>query len=121
MSVPVPAEILVVDDDPDIQTLLHMVLTEEGYAVRVAGDGEAALTAIAEAVPALVLLDLNLPRLDGWAVHQRLVDQQVQVPIVVMTAGASAVREATRLGVEGALPKPFDVEFLLRIVARFAS
>jgi len=115
-----PAPILVVDDDPDIQTTLRMVLEDEGYAVVVAATGAEALALLETTTPALVLLDLNMPVLSGWDFYAALERQHTRVPVVIMTAGNVALAEATQLQADGVLPKPFELDFLLRTVARFA-
>ncbi|MBV8295975.1 MAG: response regulator, partial [Acidimicrobiia bacterium] len=62
------AEILVVDDDPDIRMLIRLTLESYGYAVREAGDGVQALEALSEHVPYAIVLDVMMPRLDGYSV-----------------------------------------------------
>src|SRR5262249_7226145 len=77
--------ILVVDDDPDIRTLLRELLGRAGYRVDVAPDGRAALRQLFEAPPALVLLDVNMPQLDGYQTLDRIRDLS-DVPVIMLTA-----------------------------------
>ena len=106
--------VLVVEDDEEIAQTLKRSLRMDGYEVRVAGDGEAALEAAAAYHPDLVILDLGLPRLDGIEVARRLRGAD-DVPILILTA-----REALDSRVEGLdagaddyLVKPFERQELL--------
>src|SRR6184192_908057 len=83
------APVLVVDDDPKIVTLVRTYLEREGFPVVTAGDGRAALAAVAEAQPRLIVLDLMLPELDGLAL-MRIVRERSEVPIVILSARGSA-------------------------------
>ena len=77
--------ILVVEDDQEIAEVLRRTLRQEGHEVRSAGDGEEALSAAAEFVPDLVILDLGLPKLDGVEVLRRLRADD-DVPVLILTA-----------------------------------
>jgi CheY-like chemotaxis protein len=114
------APILVVDNEPDIQTLLRFALEGAGYRVSMASNGAEALRHVAEQPPALILLDLYLPVMTGWEVYPMLRREQTTVPILIMTAAVSARAEARQLGADGWLAKPFELDDLLRTVARFA-
>jgi DNA-binding response OmpR family regulator len=96
--------ILVVDDDQVIQQLLKVNLELEGYAVEVASDGQEALALFAAFEPDLVLLDIMMPKLDGWEVARRLAQE-------------SDVQKGTDLGVAAYVTKPFDPIQLLHLVA----
>jgi CheY-like chemotaxis protein len=113
-----PAVVLVVDDEPGIRAVLAELLTDEGYRVVVAQDGVEALRRIGDVSPDLVLLDLNMPKLTGWEVVERLRALAITLPIVIMTAGQSATIEAARLGAAAALPKPFAIDDVLTTVER---
>jgi DNA-binding response OmpR family regulator len=113
-----PAVVLVVDDEPGIRAVLAELLTDEGYRVVVAQDGADALRQIGDAMPDVVLLDLNMPKLNGWEVVERLRALAITLPIVIMTAGQSAAIEAARLGAAAALPKPFAIDDVLTTVER---
>ncbi len=110
--------VLVVDDDPDIRNLLTTILQNEGWAVATAKNGEEALAQIAADRPRLVLLDLSMPIVSGWEVLATLQENRVAVPVIVMTAGIRARDEAEMLHAAGALPKPFELDDLLDVVAR---
>jgi DNA-binding response OmpR family regulator len=109
-----PPRALVVEDDEDIADVLRRSLRLEGYDVRVAGDGVAALSAYEEHAPDVIVLDLGLPQLDGLDVARRL-RADGDVPILMLTA-----RDAVESRVEGLdsgaddyLVKPFDRQELL--------
>ena len=123
---PAPGEstrrILVVDDEPEIRTLLERTLTAHGFEVDTAPDGEEALARVAARPPALVLLDAMLPRIHGFEVARRLrADPRTrEVPVVMMTAiyrgwrFAHDAREA--YGAEDYIEKPFRLDDLVRRV-----
>jgi len=113
-----PAVVLVVDDEPGIRAVLVELLTDEGYSVVVAQDGAEALRQIGDAMPDVVLLDLNMPKLTGWEVVERLRALAITLPIVIMSAGQSAAMEAARLGAAASLPKPFAIEDVITTVER---
>src|SRR5579884_235520 len=106
--------ILVADDDPQLLRLETRNLELEGYAVRSASDGEQALKQIEQQMPDLVLLDVTMPKLDGFSVCQR-VREFSAVPIIMVTARGQD-QEKIRgldLGADDYLTKPFNVEELL--------
>src|SRR3712207_8020654 len=115
------AHVLVVDDDPDIRELVQAALIVEGYQVAGAANGAEALAQIMAAPPAVVLLDMRMPVLDGWGVARALREQGLTVPVVMMTAAPEAdVRTwAQEVAAAAALPKPFALEELVGLVQRF--
>jgi CheY-like chemotaxis protein len=110
--------ILVVDDEPLIRDVLVTVLRDEGYAVVTAHDGLAALELVQQQAPALVLMDVMMPRMDGRMAFRAMRDHAPGngLPIVLM----SAMAEPADLDAEIAafLRKPVDLEDLLALVAR---
>jgi DNA-binding response OmpR family regulator len=113
------ARILVVDDESDIRELLRELLGRAGYDVEVAEDGRAGLRALFGARPDLVVLDVNMPGLDGWQTLERMRDVS-EVPVLMLTARAGElekVRGLTR-GADDYVTKPFGrQELLARIQA----
>jgi diguanylate cyclase (GGDEF)-like protein len=112
--------ILVVDDDPDIARFVEVNLRSAGYDVSVAGDGEEALERAGELRPDLVLLDVMMPRLDGFEVAQRLRKnpQTANTSIIMLTAKALSSDKVTGLqsGADDYIIKPFDpIELLARV------
>jgi DNA-binding response OmpR family regulator len=102
--------VLVVDDERFIVDLLFEVLTEEGFEVRRAYDGRAALDVVEETPPDLVLTDVFMPKLNGLELARRV--QEIGIPVVLMSAVASG---AGGPGI-GFIAKPFDLEEILDIV-----
>jgi CheY-like chemotaxis protein len=111
--------VLVVDDDTSILDTVSAILAGEGYEVVSAASGQEALDAVARKRPLVILLDMRMPVMDGWAVARALRGQGIDVPIVVMTAAESAKRWADEVGAEGFLAKPFGLDELLAAVERF--
>ncbi len=112
--------ILVVDDDPFIARLLEIELRAAGYEVRVAGDGEQALTLVHERIPELVLADVMMPNMDGFELTRRLRadNRTATVSVIMLTArGLSSDKiEGFSVGADDYIVKPFDTpELLARI------
>ena len=113
------APILVVDDDPKIAQLLRTYLEREGFPVLTAADGRAALAAVRERRPRLIVLDVMLPELDGLSVA-RLVRQESDVPILMLSARGSVADRVHGMseGADDYLPKPFSpAELVVRVKA----
>lgn len=111
------APILVVDDDPKIVALVRMYLERERYAVVTAADGRAAIRAIEAHAPRLVVLDLMIPELDGYAVIRRA-RAMGDVPILILSARGTVGDRIQGLseGADDYLPKPFSpAELVLRV------
>ncbi len=107
--------ILVVDDEPNIMDLVAMALRYEGFEVETAATGRAALGAVAAHRPELIILDVMLPDLDGFAVTERLKATQDKVPVLFLTA-RDAVEDKVRgltLGGDDYVTKPFSLEELV--------
>jgi DNA-binding response OmpR family regulator len=108
------ARVLVIDDEPDIRALLRGLLERAGYEVDEAPDGRAGLRAFYATPPDLVLLDVGMPELDGWATLERLRDLS-DVPVIMLTARTGEldrVRGLTR-GADDYVSKPFGRQELL--------
>ncbi len=110
--------ILVVDDDVAIQETVAAILTFEGYPVALAANGLEGLQALEQLHPALILLDMRMPVLDGWGFARSLHERGMQIPIVVMTAAQDAKRWAHEIRAAGYLAKPFELPELLTEVER---
>ncbi|MFI6639712.1 response regulator transcription factor [Streptomyces sp. NPDC050504] len=111
--------LLVVEDDPDLALALRFLLTRAGYEVSLAADGREGLRRLFADRPALVLLDLVLPGLDGWDVLDRVRDLTDLPVLIVSGLGESADRvRGLRAGADDYLVKPFDnTELLARVEA----
>lgn len=108
-------KIVVVDDDEKITSLLRRSLAFEGYEVATANDGQEGLHMMAAQMPDLVVLDVMMPRLDGWEVCRRLRESGSQVPVLMLTA-KDEVKDRVKgldLGADDYLVKPFALEELL--------
>jgi DNA-binding response OmpR family regulator len=111
--------ILVVDDDESILDLLEMVLEDEGYSVVLARNGADALDKLERIAPALILLDMRMPEMDGWQFAEAYRQAHTQVaPIVVITAASDAAERAAQIAADGYLGKPFDLDELVAVVGR---
>ncbi|MBQ2898791.1 MAG: response regulator transcription factor [Oscillospiraceae bacterium] len=110
------AKILIADDDRNICELLRMYLEKEGYAVVLAGNGEEALQKFDEENPDILLLDVMMPRLDGWQVCREL-RKKSEVPIIMITAKGETFDKVLglELGADDYVVKPFEPK---EIVAR---
>ena len=109
------ARILVVDDIPANVRLLEAVLEPRGYEVVSAPDGEVALELVRSAKPDLVLLDVMMPKLDGYAVCQRLRerDETAVLPVIMVTSSGAEKTKAIQAGADDLIEKPFSHEELL--------
>ena len=114
-----PPRVLVVDDDAGIRDLLDLALTNAGYAVALAEDGAAALAMVEAVAPDVILLDMRMPVLDGWAFTEAYRRPGRRVPIVVMTAVRDAPERAAQIAATAYLAKPFDLADLLACVAQY--
>lgn len=105
-------KILVVEDDSDLADALAEVLTEEGYRVMYARDGAAALELLAGEIPDLILLDLMMPGMNGWAFRERqLQDSRLRgIPVLVLTALDHPERG---IDADGFIRKPISLDGLL--------
>jgi DNA-binding response OmpR family regulator len=113
---PGPKRILVVDDDSSVRLMLGRILSEEGYAVSQAADGDQALERAAREPLDLMLLDLNMPVKNGWDTFERLTTQNPWLPVIIITARPHQVFTAFGAGVGALLEKPLDFPKLLQTI-----
>lgn len=117
-------EILIIDDDRHLREIVAALLNDEGYATATAPDAASALALLAHRQPALILLDLRLPEMDGWTFLEMYQQRpEPRAPVVVVTAAhviQSLSERAERLGAAAVLAKPFDLDDLLELVAQHA-
>jgi len=112
--------ILLVDDEPSIIQLSQMYLEREGYRIDAVKDGEAALSAVERSHPALVVLDVMLPKLDGFEVCRRLRASEADTAILMLTARDEDIDKilGLELGADDYLTKPFNPrELVARVKA----
>jgi len=115
----VAAKVLIVDDDSNICELLRLYLEKDGYETIVAYDGEQAIKKYEQVNPDLILLDIMLPKLDGWQVC-REIRKKSQVPIIMLTAKGETFDKilGLELGADDYVSKPFDTkEVMARVKA----
>ena len=106
--------ILIVDDDESIRQIVRLCLMDEGFEVCEAPHGRAALDAVDEFEPSLILLDLRMPVMDGWEfarIYQSRPGEHV--PIIAFLAALNAEEECASLSAASILSKPFDLDDLL--------
>lgn len=110
--------ILIVEDDMDIQELLQNFLQEAGYEVDIAGDGVEALSLFANGTYDLILLDIMLPKIDGYGVCE-LIRKQSDVPIIMLTALSNEEDQIKGLDlqIDDYITKPFSMPILIRKIA----
>ena len=106
--------ILVVEDDRNISDLIQMYLVKEGFEVRIAADGGKAIAEFQKSVPDLILLDIMLPVMDGWAVCAKIRETS-KVPIIMLTAKSEVFDriQGLEMGADDYIVKPFEMKELL--------
>ena len=116
-------KILVVDDEPTIVRLMEFILARQGHEMIVAVNGEEALEKIKSQQPDLVLLDIMMPRIDGYEVAQRLRADPAtaSLPIIMLSAKAQDedIRKGVEVGVDEYVTKPFTPDHLVQVVAKY--
>jgi DNA-binding response OmpR family regulator len=120
MGTKTTSQILVVDDEPQVVWMLQFSLEAEGYQTLSARDGRAALNEVREHHPSVVLLDIMMPVMDGWAFLEELqalpADER---PRVIVVSARSSLRDrakAAELGADAFVAKPFNVDDLLVVL-----
>ncbi len=119
------ANILIVDDDPQIRVWLRHILEERGYQVEEVGDGKEALASLQRTEPALMVLDLFMPNMDGAEVLNYLRSKDRSIKTLAISGqifgGYDLTQTAIVLGAHDALSKPFDAETFLNCVDALLS
>ena len=110
--------ILIADDDSLVRGSLAAVLESEGFIVDEAENGIEAVTHAVQNSSDLILLDLNMPKMDGWTAFAKLDRVRPLVPVIVITARPDQYKEAVRLGVDAFMEKPLNIPVLLRAIKR---
>jgi DNA-binding response OmpR family regulator len=116
-TMPLPADILLVEDERDIADFMKRMLRRAGYTVCMVTDGAAAVTTMRLHPPAVMILDLVLPIMSGWAVLDYLHRNQCNVPVIVMTANPTVSARLRGYGIQHSLFKPFLMRELLGALA----
>jgi DNA-binding response OmpR family regulator len=115
-----PHSVLIVDDQPQIVFLLEFTLGAEGFRTFTAHDGFEAMDQVRRHRPSLMVLDVMMPRMDGWSVLQELqtlrADERPRVVMVTALGGPTERARAMGLGASAFVPKPFDVAEISRML-----
>ncbi|MEW5848810.1 MAG: response regulator [Myxococcota bacterium] len=116
------ALVLLVEDDDDLRGLEAQLIAMAGYRVATAREGAEALQRVAQEMPAVIMLDMKMPGMDGWAFAREFrARHNHHAPIVVVTAAQDARKRAAEIAAEDVLEKPFDVETFIRTVETHAG
>jgi DNA-binding response OmpR family regulator len=116
-----PSKVLIVDDEPNIVLSLEFLMRQQGYETRVAGDGEEAIREVERFDPDLILLDVMLPKKDGFEVCQAIRSSgRAGIKIVMLTAKGreTEIAKGRALGANDYVTKPFSTRDLVVLVAR---
>ena len=107
--------VLVVDDDDRLREFMRVNLELEGYSVREASSGAEALDAIEDQAPALVLLDVVMPGIDGWQMLQRMQERYGSIPVIMFSGqvDSTVAGDVEQRGARGFIGKPFDPHQLI--------
>src|SRR5438309_11632684 len=116
-----PRPVLIVDDDVETLAVERQLLAESGFRVVEAHNGNEALQAMQDDPPAVVVLDVQMPGMDGPSFARELRMGLRRLPLVILTGVADPRHEADRRNAEAYLAKPFDAQELVRVVRRFAA
>jgi DNA-binding response OmpR family regulator len=109
--------VMLVEDDEDLRDIEAMILTEAGYRVVTAREGQEALERVAEEMPAMIFLDMRMPGMDGWDFAREFRARHDHgASIVVVTAEANARSRAEEITADGFLGKPFAARDLMTTV-----
>jgi CheY-like chemotaxis protein len=119
------ARVLVVDDDPDVRSLVVDVLIDAGYETLAAGDGEEAIALAGAERPSLIILDVMMPEMDGYTVLTRLraLATTREIPVIVLTGEGAPIYRTLSLGVGAVahLTKPVGPTQLIDVVQRLLA
>jgi CheY-like chemotaxis protein len=115
------AVVLIVDDNVDLAELVAVLVSSNGHQTRMAHDGEAGMVALTAGLPDVLILDVDMPILDGPGMAYRMLVEDCGrelIPIVLLSGTMDLVQIARRVGTPYVLAKPCEPEQLLRVVAR---
>jgi DNA-binding response OmpR family regulator len=117
------ADILLIDDDPQIRRLISRILRGAGHTVREATDGRSGLELFSQAAPALVITDLVMPDKEGIETIKEIRTKNLSIPILAISGGDTSIflRAAIGLGATASLEKPFAADELLAVVTELLN
>jgi CheY-like chemotaxis protein len=117
-------KLLVIEDNPELAKLLEIILRRAGYDIAVADNGVDGLERVKQTNPDLVLLDIMLPRMDGYQVCDRIRHElHSDVPVIMLTSldSPADMERSRKVGATDHLAKPFDKEYLLEIIEHYTE
>ena len=116
-------KVLVIDDDPALVKMVDSFLTAHGYKVSVATDGDEGLLKVKEEKPDLIVLDVQMPKMNGYTfVHEcKKINAALNIPIIVLTAKQGMAEIFKVEGVKEYMTKPFAMEKLLESVKKYLN
>jgi CheY-like chemotaxis protein len=117
------ARILVIDDTDDIRELVATVLQRKGFDVTTAAGGRQGVAQASADQPDLILMDLNMPELDGWQATRMIRDEGIMTPVIALTAHLMADDQvrANEAGFNGFQTKPLELDALLALIEELLS
>lgn len=110
-----------VDDDPAVRTTLARLLASSGYRVIEYGSGSELIAAADQLVEGCILLDINMPEADGFAVKKALTERRIDLPVVMMTGSGDSTLLAWKAGVAAFVPKPFGRKEIISVLDEITS
>jgi len=113
-----PIDIVIVEDSPDLRRIVASTLLSEGYEVLSAADGVDALRVLEQTDPWLLLLDIQLPRMDGRQLIEEMKARRIRTKVIIMTGTQNARQAAQDMQADGYLAKPFELDELSKIAER---
>ena len=113
--------VLIADDDGLVRGSLAAVLESEGFLVDEAQNGMEAIAQATKNSPDLILLDLNMPRMDGWFAFREIDLVRPLIPVIIITARPNQYSEALRHGADAFMEKPLDLPLLLQAIRRLTN
>ena len=113
--------VLIADDDALVRGSLAAVLESEGFLVDEAQNGMEAIAQATKNSPDLILLDLNMPRMDGWFAFREIDLVRPLIPVIIITARPNQYSEALRHGADAFMEKPLDLPLLLQAIRQLAN
>jgi two-component system chemotaxis response regulator CheY len=117
-----PTRIALIEDDDGIRETLELALADEGYEVLTAANGASGLQVVAAGRPDVILLDMKMPTMDGWAFARSYRELPgPKAPLLVITAANAPDRRAEEIGATAYLSKPFDLDELMAMVRRLVG
>jgi DNA-binding response OmpR family regulator len=122
-TTPHPKTVLLIDDDTDVRESLAEIISEQGFDVVTARNGEEGIRVALERRPSLIFLDLMMPVMSGWDVRPAMkrIPELADIPVVVLSGVDDVHQQVTYLDVDGYLRKPVEVKILLEVVKSYCS